>query len=132
MNTDNEKNGTADTEQLLQVPDKKETKPDSKAISKTERLEEKLKTLCEKREKAFTAQSVAEKKTKEIDEQINKIKTELHNDEIRVLDNFCKAKNLTVKNILDFLSAVTEKMTLPEAAALLDIKLEDGGSDREQ
>lgn len=131
MSMENEKNGTADTEQLLQVPDKKETKPDSKAISKTERLEEKLKMLCEKREKAFTAQSAAEKKTKEIDEQINKIKTELHNDEIRVLDNFCKAKNLTVKNILDFLSAVAEKMTLPEAAALLDIKLEDGGNKSE-
>lgn len=131
MSIENEKNGTANTEQLLQVPEKKENKPDSKVISKTERLEEKLKMLCEKREKAFTAQSAAEKKTKEIDEQINKIKTELHNDEIRVLDNFCKAKSLTVKNILDFLSAVTEKMTLPEAAALLDIKLEDGGNKRE-
>lgn len=132
MNMENEKNGTADTEQLLQIPEKKETKPDSKVISKTERLEEKLKTLCEKREKAFTAQSAAEKKTKEIDEQINKIRTELHNDEIRVLDNFCKEKNLTVKNILDFLSVLTEKMTLPEAAARLDIKLEDGGNEREQ
>lgn len=131
MNINDEKNGTADTEQLLQVPEKKETKPDSKVISKTERLSEKLKMLCEKREKAFTAQSAAEKKTKEIDEQINKIKSELHNDEIRVLDNFCKAKNLTVKNILDFLSVVTEKMTLPEAAALLDIRLEDGGNKRE-
>lgn len=131
MNIDNEKNGTADTERLLQVPEKKENKPDSKVVSKTERLSEKLKMLCEKREKAFTAQSAAEKKTKEIDEQINKIKTELHNDEIRVLDNFCKAKNLTVKIILDFLSAVAEKMTLPEAAALLDIKIEDGGNKRE-
>lgn len=131
MNIDNEKSGTADTERLLQVPEKKENKPDSKVVSKTERLSEKLKMLCEKREKAFTAQSAAEKKTKEIDEQINKIKTELHNDEIRVLDNFCKAKNLTVKIILDFLSAVAEKMTLPEAAALLDIKIEDGGNKRE-
>ncbi len=132
MNTDNEKNETADTEQLLQVPEKKETKPDSKVISKTERLSEKLKMLCEKREKAFTAQSAAEKKTKEIDEQINKIKTELHNDEIRVLDNFCKSKNLTVRNILDFLTVLTGKMTLPEAAALLDITLEDGGNERGQ
>lgn len=123
MNNESEKKETADTTQLLQIPEKAAAKPDSKAISKSERLAEKLKQLCEKREKAFTAQSAAEKKTKEIDEQINKIRTELHNDEIRTLDNLCKSKNLTVKNILDFLAALTEKMPLSEAAALLEIKI---------
>lgn len=81
------------------------------------------KLLCEKREKAFTAQSAAEKKTKEIDEQINKIRTELHNDEIRTLDNLCKSKNLSVKLIIEFFTALTEKMPLSEAAALLEIKI---------
>ena len=128
MNIENE---IADTARLLQFPEKKENKPDSKTVSKTERLSEKLKTLCEKREKAFTAQTAAEKRTKEIDEQINKIRAELHNDEIRDFDNFCKTKNLTVKVIIDFMTALTEKMTLPEAAALLDIRLEDGGNKRE-
>lgn len=126
MNGENEKKEAADTTQLLQVPEKAVNKPDNKVISKSERLAEKLKMLCEKREKAFTAQSAAEKKTKEIDEQINKIRTELHNDEIRLLDSFCKSKNLTVKNILDFLTALTGKMPLSEAAALLEIKI---GSD---
>lgn len=126
MNGENEKIEAADTTQLLQVPEKAVNKPDNKVISKSERLAEKLKMLCEKREKAFTAQSAAEKKTKEIDEQINKIRTELHNDEIRTLDNLCKSKNLSVKILIDFFTALTDKMPLSEAAALLEIKI---GSD---
>lgn len=126
MNGENEKKEAADTTQLLQVPEKAVNKPDNKVISKSERLAEKLKMLCEKREKAFTAQSAAEKKTKEIDEQINKIRTELHNDEIRTLDNLCKSKNLSVKILIDFFTALTDKMPLSEAAALLEIKI---GSD---
>lgn len=128
MNSENEKKEAADATQLLQVPEKAVSKPDSKVISKSERLAKKLKLLCEKREKAFTAQSAAEKKTKEIDEQINKIRTELHNDEIRTLDNLCKSKNLSVKIIIDFLTALTDKMPLSEAAALLEIKI---GSDND-
>lgn len=126
MNGENEKIEAADTTQLLQIPEKAVNKPDNKVISKSERLAEKLKMLCEKREKAFTAQSAAEKKTKEIDEQINKIRTELHNDEIRTLDNLCKSKNLSVKILIDFFTALTDKMPLSEAAALLEIKI---GSD---
>lgn len=126
MNSETEKIETVDTTQLLQVPEKAVNKPDNKVISKSERLAEKLKMLCEKREKAFTAQSAAEKKTKEIDEQINKIRTELHNDEIRTLDNLCKSKNLSVKILIDFFTALTDKMPLSEAAALLEIKI---GSD---
>ncbi len=126
MNGENEKIEAADATQLLQVPEKAVNKPDNKVISKSERLAEKLKMLCEKREKAFTAQSAAEKKTKEIDEQINKIRTELHNDEIRTLDNLCKSKNLSVKILIDFFTALTDKMPLSEAAALLEIKI---GSD---
>lgn len=126
MNNENEKKETADTAQLLQIPEKAVNKPNNKVISKSERLAEKLKMLCEKREKAFTAQSAAEKKTKEIDEQINKIRTELHNDEIRTLDNLCKSKNLSVKILIDFFTALTDKMPLSEAAALLEIKI---GSD---
>ncbi len=126
MNNENEKKETAETTQLLHVPEKAVNKPDNKVISKSERLNEKLKQLCEKREKAFTAQSAAEKKTKEIDEQINKIRTELHNDEIRTLDNLCKSKNLSVKILIDFFTALTDKMPLSEAAALLEIKI---GSD---
>ena len=126
MNGESEKKEAADTTQLLQVPEKTVNKPDNKVISKSERLAEKLKLLCEKREKAFTAQSAAEKKTKEIDEQINKIRTELHNDEIRTLDNLCKSKNLSVKILIDFFTALTDKMPLSEAAALLEIKI---GSD---
>lgn len=126
MNSETEKIETVDTTQLLQIPEKAVSKPDNKVISKSERLAEKLKLLCEKREKAFTAQSAAEKKTKEIDEQINKIRTELHNDEIRTLDNLCKSKNLSVKILIDFFTALTDKMPLSEAAALLEIKI---GSD---
>lgn len=116
---------------ILNIPEKDIPKPEVKTVSKSERLSEKLKTLCEKREKALTVQSAAEKRTKEIDEQINKIRAEIHNDEIRDFDNFCKTKNLTVKVIIDFMTALTEKMTLPEAAALLDIRLKDGGNKRE-
>lgn len=128
----NEKNTeTSEVNAVLNVPDRSVPKNEVKTVSKSERLEEKLKTLCEKREKAFTAQSAAEKRTKEIDEQINKIRTELHNDEIRVLDNFCKSKSLCIKDILDFLAAVTDKMPLTDAAALLDITFKDGGNKRE-
>ncbi len=126
MNDENEKKEVTDTTQLLKVHEKAVSKPENKVISKSERLAEKLKQLCEKREKAFTAQSAAEKKTKEIDEQINKIRTELHNDEIRTLDNLCKSQNLSVKIVIDFLTALTDKMPLSEAAALLEIKI---GSD---
>lgn len=122
MNSENEKKEAAKETEILHIPEKAAPRPDSKVISKSERLTEKLKLLCEKREKAITAQSAAEKRTKEIDEQIIKIRTELHNDEIRLLDSFCKSKDLSVKNILDFLTALTEKMPLPEAAALLEIK----------
>ena len=126
MNDENEKKEVTDTTQLLKVHEKAVSKPENKVISKSERLAEKLKQLCEKREKAFTAQSAAEKKTKEIDEQINKIRTELHNDEIRTLDNLCKSQNLSVKIVIDFLTALTDKMPLSEAAALLELKI---GSD---
>ncbi len=126
MNDENEKKEVTDTTQLLKVHEKAVSKPENKVISKSERLAEKLKQLCEKREKAFTAQSAAEKKTKEIDEQINKIRTELHNDEIRTLDNLCKSQNLSVKIVIDFLTTLTDKMPLSEAAALLEIKI---GSD---
>lgn len=128
MNVETEKKENVDTAKMQNIPEKSVNKPDSKVISKSERLAEKLKLLCEKREKAFTAQSAAEKKTKEIDEQIIKIRTELHNDEIRLLDSFCKSKDLSVKNILDFLMALTKKMPLSEAAALLEIKI---GSDND-
>lgn len=131
MNTEEKNTGMTEANAVLNIPDRSAPKTETKTVSKSERLSEKLKLLCEKREKAFTAQSAAEKKTKEIDEQINKIRTELHNDEIRVLDNFCKSRNLTIGNILDFLTALTEKMTLTEAAALLDITFEDGGNKRE-
>ncbi len=115
MNDENEKKEVTDTTQLLKVHEKAVSKPENKVISKSERLAEKLKQLCEKREKAFTAQSAAEKKTKEI-----------HNDEIRTLDNLCKSQNLSVKIVIDFLTALTDKMPLSEAAALLEIKI---GSD---
>ncbi|MCM1524781.1 MAG: hypothetical protein NC120_10020 [Ruminococcus sp.] len=120
---DNEKNI------ILNIPEKDISKGETKTLSKSERLLEKLKTLCEKREKAVNAQNAAEKRTKEIDEQINKIKTEIHNDEVRDFDDFCRSKGFVIKDILDFLSAVTDKMTIGEAAEILKIK-NNGGNER--
>ena len=121
--------------QFLNVPDKKTdsevNNTEDKPLSRTEKLSEKLKTLSEKREKAISAQTAAEKKTKAIDEQISKIKAELHNNDIRSLDCLCKKNNLSIKSIVAFLSAVTSKMTLAEAAELLEIDIEYGSDNSE-
>lgn len=95
---------------------------ETKTAEKTDKRMEKLKLLRQKREKAVSAQSAAEKKTKDISAQIAKIERDIHNDEVRLLDGLCAKKNLTYNEIADFLTALTEKMTLPEAAELLEIK----------
>lgn len=127
MNTENTNKVLTQADEKIQTENRQEVK----TLTKTEKLYEKLKALSEKREKAFSAQSAAEKKTKEIDEQITKIRTELHNDEIRSLDNLCRKCGFTIRDVHIFLSALIEKMTLPEAAALLDIKIQSGGIESE-
>ncbi len=92
------------------------------AAVKTDKRAEKLKALREKREKAVNAQSAAEKKTKEINAQIAKIEKEIHNDEIRSLDDFCSGKGISYAELMCFLSGLCEKMTLSDAAALLEIE----------
>lgn len=129
MSTENEMKEAAAQEVtspvLSQEESKRDTVSDSKPISKTDKLTEKLKILCEKRDKAITAQTAAEKKTKEINEQILKIRKELHNDEIRALDLLCNNTGITFSDITDFITALTEKMSLSEAAALLELKVKE-------
>ncbi len=136
MNNDEIKIETADKKEILNVPEikaeKAEIKPAAKVISKSERLAERLRSLCEKREKAYSAQSAAEKKTLDIDEKIEAVKEEIRNEELRVLDGLCAANSLKIKEIAAFISAITEKMTLNEAAELLEIKFENGGKNIER
>lgn len=83
---------------------------------------EKLKALMEKREKAVSAQTAAEKKTKEINAQIAKLEKDIRNDEIKALDEFCISQNINYAELMCFLSGLCEKMTLNEAATLLEIE----------
>lgn len=90
---------------------------------------EKLKALMEKREKAVSAQTAAEQKTKEINVQIAKLEKDIRNDEIKSLDAFCSTKGISYSDLLCFLSGLCEKMTLSDAAALLEI--EDFGKEKQ-
>ena len=90
--------------------------------AKNDKRTEKLKSLMEKREKAVSAQNAAEKKTKEINAQIAKLEKDIRNDEIKALDEFCIAQNINYADLMCFLSGLCEKMTLSDAAALLEIE----------
>ncbi len=101
----------------LQEKQENETVPD-----KSDRRAEKLKQLIEKRDRAITAQTAAEKKTKEINAKIAKIEKEIHSDEVSALDKLCAEKGMTYTQITSFLAALSEKMSLSKAAEILDIK----------
>lgn len=86
--------------------------------TKENRREEKLNALRQKREKALSAQSAAEKKTKDITAQIAKIERDIHNDEVKILDDLCMQKGYTYAEIASFLEALS--IPLNEAAELLN------------
>lgn len=83
---------------------------------------EKLKALMEKRDKAVSAQTAAEQKTKEINAQIAKLEKDIRNDEIKAFDEFCSANGIIYSDLMCFLSGLCVKMTLTDAAALLEIE----------
>lgn len=107
---------------------KTERKP---SLSRAEMHVKKLQTLTEKREKAYTAQSTAEKRAKEIEEQILKVKEEIHNDSLKEFDSFCRKNDISLNDVSAFISALTEKLTLSEAAELIGIKFTKGGNRNE-
>lgn len=83
---------------------------------------EKLKALMEKREKAVSAQTAAEQKTKEINAQIAKLEKDIRNDEIKAFDEFCSSNGIIYSDLMCFLSELCKKMTLSDAAVLLEIE----------
>lgn len=87
--------------------------------TKVSKREEKLNTLKLKRDKALSVQSAAEKKTNDINAQIAKLESDIHNDEVKALDAVCAERNVTYKDITDFISALPEGVTLSEAAEIL-------------
>lgn len=122
MNTDIHINVPV-TETADKPMDNADIRENVKAPDKTDKRAEKLKALREKREKAISAQNAAEKKTKDINAQIAKIEKEIHCDEVRALDNLCADKGMNYAEVTAFLAALTEKMTITEAAEMLDIKI---------
>lgn len=75
---------------------------------------EKLNALCAKRAKALAAQEAAEK-------QIAKIKSDIHNDEVKKLDALCTAKQLSYADIISFIVKLGD-LTLADAAEMLGLK----------
>ena len=96
---------------------------EKKPVSKSDKVAEKLNALREKLGKAVETQTAAEKKTKDIKGEIAKCEKLLHDEEVRQLDAVCSAKQLTYREITAFITAVTDKMTIYEAAELLDLRI---------
>ncbi|MBQ5318256.1 MAG: hypothetical protein J6K17_04120 [Oscillospiraceae bacterium] len=113
MNAEYIKNETAVVQQT------EEKKP----ISKSDKVAEKLNALREKLGKAVETQTAAEKKAKDLKNEIAKCEKILHDEEVRRLDNVCSERKLTYDEIIAFITAVTGKMTIYEAAELLDLRI---------
>ena len=86
--------------------------------SKTDKRLEKLNALKDKYGKAVLAQETAEKKTQDISAQIEKIENELHAEEAAELDKVCAEKNLSYREIANFLMKIPEDMTLTDIRIL--------------
>ena len=82
-----------------ETPEKQEESGASKEAKRAERL----KNLRERQEKALTAQAAAEKRTQDITSQIAKIEQDIHNDEIKMLDELCKKNDINYKEIAEYL-----------------------------
>ena len=82
--------------------------------SKTDKRLEKLNALKDKYGKAVLAQETAEKKTQDISAQIEEIENELHAEEAAELDKVCAEKNLSYREIANFLMKIPEDMTLTD------------------
>lgn len=109
-----------------------ETKPKIKRkppLPRSERLAERLKQLNEKREKAYSAQSTALQRAKEIEDEIVKVKEEIQNEEFEKFRRFCTENNLSVKDISAFITSLADKMSLADAAEILEIKYISGGDE---
>ena len=106
---------TADVppEHLEETPVKKTEKK-----SKTDKRLEKLNALKDKYGKAILAQETATKKTQDISAQIEKIENELHAEEAAELDKACAVKNLSYREIANFLMKITDDMTLTDIRIL--------------
>ncbi len=87
--------------------------------SKTDKRLEKLTVLREKYEKAASAQAAAEKKTQSINAQIAKIEKELHAEEVSELDCACAKRNLSYREIAEFIGSIPEDMTLADIKKML-------------
>lgn len=82
--------------------------------SKTDKRLERLNALKDKYGKAVLAQETATKKTQDISVQIEKIENELHAEEVAELDKACVEKNLSYREIAEFLMKIPEDMTLTD------------------
>ena len=69
------------------------------------------------------AQTAAEKKTKGIRTEIAKCEKYLHDEEVRILDSVCSKNELSYAEVTAFIEAVTEKMSIPDAAEILGVKM---------
>ena len=90
----------------------------SEKKSKTDKRLEKLNALKDKYGKAVLAQETATKKTQDISAQIEKIENELHAEEAAELDKACAGKNLSYREIAEFLMKIPEDMTLTDIRIL--------------
>ena len=90
----------------------------SEKKSKTDKRLEKLNALKDKYGKAILAQETATKKTQDISAQIEKIENELHAEEAAELDKVCAEKNLSYREIANFLMKIPEDMTLTDIRIL--------------
>ena len=82
--------------------------------SKTDKRLERLNALKDKYGKAVLAQETATRKTQDISAQIEEIENELHAEEAAELDKACAVKNLSYREIAEFLMKIPEDMTLTD------------------
>lgn len=88
--------------------------PEKSKLSKADKRLEKLTALKEKYEKASSVQAEAARKADSINAQIEKIKMEIHAEEIAEIDRLCAEKGLTYSDISRILKAVPDGMTADE------------------
>lgn len=87
--------------------------------SKTDKRLERLNALKDKYGKAVLAQETATRKTQDISAQIEEIENELHAEEAAELDKACAVKNLSYREIAEFLMKIPEDMTLTDILNML-------------
>lgn len=109
---DNEPSDTENTDNT-DVP-----KEEKQAETKDEQLRKRLEQLKERHIKSKESEKTAANRTKYLAEQIEKVKKEIHAEEIARMDKFCEERNFTYDSMIDYFSHFSPNATMEDILAL--------------